>query len=133
MGRFIRLLEENNPDASRYSANRGKYVIGDILEKEGVDVEIEDFHPFLYVTIDGAKYKVTVQEVPSGEEEENVNPNETITPEDEKAINMAKSLATKPKGGILGMGTPQGKIDKAYGEMMSKVSQKISNVARKIR
>lgn len=139
MGKFARLIEENNPDAPRYIANTGKYAITDVLRSAGMDVDVKEFHPVFYVTIDGVKYEVTVKEVASaeaGEEEENLNPNlnpnQTLTPEDEKAINVARSLATKPKGGILGMNTPQGKMDKAYGQIMNKVSQKISNVASRL-
>jgi len=135
MGRFARLIEQSNPDAPRYIANTGKYVLSDALEAAGIDVEVKDFHPELHFTVDGVRYKVTISEDSSvkGEEEEGVtNQQDALSPEDEKAIKVAKEFASKPKGGIMGMNTPQGKMDKAYGDMMGKVSQKISNIARKI-
>ena len=137
MGKFSRLIEQSNPDAPRYMANTGKYFIADVLKSAGIQATVKDFEPVLYFTVDNVKYKVSVEEASSNregeEDQENLtNTQNTLTPEDEKALTLAKAFATKPRGGFMGVGTPQGKIDKAYGQMMNKVSQKISTIANKV-
>lgn len=136
MSKFARLLEENNPDAPRYIANNGKYILADTLQEAGFEVEVKDFYPLLYFTANDVRFRVVVEEAPQqgqkGEEEESLDQQEFLTPDEEKAVQMSRALATKPKGGFLGMNTPQGKMDKAYGNMMNKVSQKVTDIARKI-
>ena len=47
------------------------------------------------------------------------------------AVNVAGKMATKAQGGLLAQ-DPQKKMNKAYGDLMNKISGKISTVASKI-
>jgi hypothetical protein len=56
-----------------------------------------------------------------------------LTPDQTTALNTAKSLATKPKGGINPFNKPQKQIDKALGDMYSKVANKVTKVSSQIK
>lgn len=48
------------------------------------------------------------------------------------AINMAKKLSTSAQGGIFFNRNPQQKMDKAYGDMLGKISQRITNISKNL-
>ena len=48
------------------------------------------------------------------------------------AINMAKKLSTSAQGGMFFNRNPQQKMDKVYGDMLSKISKRISDITNKI-
>ena len=55
-----------------------------------------------------------------------------LTPQALGAINVAKKLATQAKGGVFFNRNPQQKMDKAYGDMLGKISKRISDISNKI-
>ena len=73
MAKFTRLIETSNPDAPRYVANIGKYIIAETLQEAGLEVKTTPYHPVLeFVSKEGVRFKVTVEEIgpKPGEEEE---------------------------------------------------------------
>ena len=55
-----------------------------------------------------------------------------LTPQALGAINVAKKLATQAKGGVFFNRNPQQKMDKAYGDMLGKISQRITNISKNL-
>ena len=55
-----------------------------------------------------------------------------LTPQALGAINVAKKLSTQAKGGVFFNRNPQQKMDKAYGDMLGKISQRISNISKNL-
>lgn len=133
MKKFERLLEtcyhELDSDPMK---EKGDRLVIDALERGGIKTGKSKTGCFDFWDKEGNRYSATIEKIGAEDEESATSSNETLTPDDEKALNMARNMSTKPKNGLMGTNTPQGKMDKAYGDMMDKVSNKIRTVASRI-
>lgn len=123
MGKFLRILENADPDRQRFAANSGKYAIKDALEAQGIPCEVAPHDSKLTFTFNGFTFSVVVTEGPpeqvSGPEEEQ----ESISPEDQEIQDEINSLR---------MGDQATKNDPNVQRVKRDLSSKVGNAYAKI-
>lgn len=58
--------------------------------------------------------------------------NAFISPDDEKALEVATKLSTRARGGLNPFDSPQRNIDIALGRMYNKIAKKVSKIAKEV-
>ena len=128
MGKFLRILENADPERSRFAANSGKYAIKDALEAQGITCKTDPYNSSLTFDFNGYTFSVTITEkgTSSAPEEEQ----ETVSPEDKEIQDEINSLrmggdATKNDPNVQRVRKDLGnKVGAAYG----KISQTIGRI-----
>lgn len=90
MGKFLRLLEEHDPNLAAQAASAGKYAVKDALEAKGITVSTVPNQPTLKFTFNDIEYSVSVTPnaaIGAPEEEQ-----ESVSPEDQRIQDEISNL-----------------------------------------
>lgn len=119
--KFLRVIAENTPGNSEYEiVLRGTE--GDVgrVKVSGTDYAFDLFQDIKKIVELGEDIQVPV------EDNQNV-----ISPQDKKALTLAKDLVSEPKGsGLNPFDNPENTLKKALGKMYKKIASKITTIAQ---
>jgi hypothetical protein len=130
MGKFLRILEQNDPDRTRYAANSGKYAIKDALEAQGIPVQVDPYNSTLSFSHNGFEFTVTVKELGPEqvagpeEEQESISPEDQAIQDEINSLKMADSATNNDPNVQRVKRDLSSKVGNAY----SKISQSISRI-----